>query len=254
MLWERSLAMELYILAASVVSGMLYSWLGLGYANVFLIILFITGTSTSEYISVIALSQVLASLLGAYLRRKLIVNINSSMLGSIIIGISALASFLAALLVGVGLSDNARLITLTLVLILTSILLRAKSIMKTNSRIPDVLAGIVGGAVKGVLGGGITPVIMVFQRMIGVSMDETLFKTFIALSIISLSTSIPYILFYGIGVEELLLAITGAVIGVSIGSTIARRQYSSMRINYSSTAYGLLAALGLLKIITSLLQ
>lgn len=244
--------MELYILFASIISGILYSWLGLGYANVFLMILFIGSTSTSEYVPIIALSQVLASLLGAYLRRRLIVNINSSVTGSIIIGISALASFLAALLIGVVLSDSARLIALTLVLTLTAILLRIKPKVKVNSGVPDIFAGIIGGIVKGILGGGITPVIIVFQRMIGVDVDETLFKTFIALSIISLSTSIPYILFYGIGVKELSLAITGAIVGVSIGNAIARRQYSSTRISYSSIAYGILAVLGILKIIASL--
>ena len=57
----------------------------------------------------------------------------------------------------------------------------------------NIVVGVIVGFLKGVFGSGALPVLIGFQGLMGLSVDGTVFRIFVTVSIVVLASSVPYI-------------------------------------------------------------
>ncbi len=241
------------VLCVASLSAIMFTLLSLGYATVFILTLnFIGVTSLSEYVSIVLLSQIPVSILAARLRRRIVESKRHGTLNALILGVAAISGFTAALSLGIRLGDEARVIALSATSLLAALAMSNRASRTSDTRSSSILTGIVGGIVKGVLGGGVTPVILALQRFAGLSLDDSMYRTFIALALMSIASSIPYMLSYSLDYVVLVSAIIGGLIGVVVGEKIVLVLTSRRREKLSMTAYIILALLGILSFIVKL--
>ena len=97
------------------------------------------------------------------------------------VGVSAAIAFLSALLLGVYVTDSLRLALnacLMLIAAITNYLARETS---RHARLSELVGiGALTGLVKGVLGGSATPVLITSHRLLGLNIDETMFRTLLS--------------------------------------------------------------------------
>ena len=108
------------VFAVSVVVGFLYSWLGLAYAMSFMVSSALMGLNVNSMLPYILLSQAMVSPFAAVIRGRRIVDVRLHFRGSLVIGLSALAAFLAALMLGVRVGGYVRLVFIALLLVVAS--------------------------------------------------------------------------------------------------------------------------------------
>ena len=236
--------LELLLLLGSAVVSFLYAWLGLAYAIALMLILHMLGVQLGVAIPVILASQIIAASLGVALRRDH-PSKRRSVKSSAVIAVAALSAYLSALLVGVSLDDYSRLIGLMLILLVSAAINfmgdRWRREDPPNSTAIDVATGISAGVVKGVFGGGITPMLIATQRLGGLGIDETLFRTLFAHIIMCLTALVPYVLRYGFDLEMFTFIVLGSVVGVLAGYLLLRRVKPSIRVKLASTVMVALA-------------
>ncbi len=243
----------LIILCIAALSAILFTLLSLGYATVFILILSFTGfTNLSEYVSIVLVSQIPVSMLAARLRGKLVSDKRHGTVNALVLGLSAIAGFTAALVLGVRLGDEVRVIALVTTSILAVVAMTSNSKPINDTKSSSIVTGVIGGLVKGVLGGGVTPVILALQRITGIGLDDSMYRTFIALVLMSTASVIPYLLTYNINTVLLAAAIIGGLTGVVVGEKTVTLLTSSRREKYTAIAYGVLAIAGILSLILKL--
>ena len=112
--------MLLVLFAISVIVAFLYSWLGLAYAMSFMVSSALMGLNVNSMLPYILLSQAMVSPFAAVIRGRRIVDVRLHFRGSLVIGLSALAAFLAALMLGVRVGGYVRLVFIALLLVVAS--------------------------------------------------------------------------------------------------------------------------------------
>lgn len=213
------------LLLTSAVSALLYSWLGMAYAMSLMTLLSLTEVSVNEALAAILGSQAVAALMGSYFRRSLVNDVNASVKHSIVIGLSALSSFMAALTLGVRLSEDVRLLSVAVMLLFTAILVRFEVKLGrgfSDNNTGNVFAGVAAGFMKGVLGAGVTPMLISLQRLAGLNFDETMFRTLLAEIVICLAALIPYSIAYGVEPLALITLCVGSALGVVLGRVLLK--------------------------------
>ncbi len=220
---------EVLVFVFSVVVAFLYSWIGLAYAMAFMVLLSFTGLDVNAMLSYILLSQATVSPFAAIFRSRFVVNVGLHFRESVVVGLSALAAFLAALVLGVRVSGFSKLVFVALLLIVSSVInilnRETHGAGKVKSNGLNVLVGVVVGFLKGVFGSGALPVLIGFQRLLGLSVDETVFRIFITVSIIAFASSIPYILNYGFEPAVFLTVLAGSLLGVFLSKFMLETKY-----------------------------
>ena len=112
--------MLLVLFAISVIVAFLYSWLGLAYAMSFMVSSALMGLNVNSMLPYILLSQAMVSPFAAVIRGRRIVDVRLHFRGSLVIGLSALAAFLAALMLGVRVGGYVKLVFIALLLVVAS--------------------------------------------------------------------------------------------------------------------------------------
>ncbi len=243
----------LIILCIAALSATLLTLLSLGYATVFILLLSLIGfTNLSRYVPIILLSQIPVSMLAARLRRRLVLNKKHGTINALVLGLSALAGFTAAITLGIRLGDETRVIALIATSILAAVALTSNAKSVNDTKGSSMVTGVIGGLVKGVLGGGVTPVILALQRITGISLDDSMYRTFIALALMSTASAMPYLLAYNVNAVLLVLAIIGGLIGVVLGEKTVSILPSGKREKCTATAYIVLALIATLSLILRL--
>ncbi|MHC1637269.1 MAG: TSUP family transporter [Candidatus Nezhaarchaeales archaeon] len=211
---------EAIVFIGSLVVSLLYAWLGLAYAVALILILHAIGVEISVVLPVVLASQVIAAFLGSIFRRKS--SANRIIRNPKIIAIAAIAAYTSASSIGIALSDHARLWGLMALLVVAAMLnMTSRESNPASSRRNDlsisIVAGLSSGVIKGVLGGGITPMLIAIQRFGKIDIDETLFRTLFAQTIICLTALIPYALAFGFDFKLFTMVSLGSIAGVALG-------------------------------------
>jgi len=217
------------VFAVSVMVGFLYSWLGLAYAMSFMVSSALMGLDVNSMLPYVLLSQAVVSPFAAVIRGRRVVNVRLHFRESLVIGLSALAAFLAALMLGVRVGGYVKLVFIALLLVVASV---ANMLGDGNSggrrdggNGLNVVVGVVVGFLKGVFGSGALPVLIGFQRLMGLSVDETVFRVFVTVSIVALASSVPYILNYGLEPDVFLSVLSGSLLGVFLSNFALETRY-----------------------------
>ncbi len=217
------------VFATSVMVSFLYSWLGLAYAMSFMVSSAIIGLDVNYMLPYILLSQAIISPFAAIIRGKRVVDVKLHFEESLVIGLSALVAFLAALMLGIRVSGYVKLVFIALLLVVASVINMLKDKgdgrMRNSGYGLNVAAGVVAGFLKGVFGSGALPVLIGFQRLMGLSVDETVFRAFVTVSIVALASSVPYILNYGFEPDVFLSVLSGSLLGVFLSNFALETKY-----------------------------
>jgi len=217
------------VFAVSVMVGFLYSWLGLAYATVFMVSSALMGFNVNSMLPYILLSQAIISPFATVIRGRNVVDVGLHFRGSLVIGLSALVAFLAALMLGIRVSGYVKLVFTALLLVFASIINMLKDEDDGERRNDcyglNVVIGVVAGFLKGVFGSGALPVLIGFQRLMGLSVDETVFRVFLSVSIVALASSVPYILNYGLEPTVFISVLSGSILGVFLSSFALEIKY-----------------------------
>ena len=235
---------EIMVFVGSFVVSLLYVWLGLAYAIALMLVLHCMGFKVSFVMPVVLASQIVAALLGSILRGR------SSVYGGfrspLIIAVAAIAAYASASFLGVALSDDVRLWGIEALLIIAIVLnlsgeKRASSRSRLNDLPISIAAGLSSGVVKGVLGGGITPMLIAIQRLGGVDIDVVLFRTLFAQVIMCMTAFVPYTLAFGFDFKLFALLSLGSLMGVVLGYRLLAPLSKELRVKLVSLVMGLLA-------------
>ena len=184
-------------------------WLGLAYAGVLMLLLYLSGFEISESMPLILFTQLISAILGSGARLDIIIVRRSSIIEVLSIGVASILALLSAQFIGVYLSDDLRVLGVGVLLItagaVNSLTFRERSIEGFGGvYIYPLFSGFTAGFVKGVLGAGITPLLIMFQRVLGRGFDDVVFRVLSSEILVILFAFIPYLLFYGLDLFKLL--------------------------------------------------
>ncbi len=249
---------ELIILLSGVLASIMYVWLGVGYALSVMLVLALVGINVTSLLPEMLLSQFIISLLGSFIRGRLSSNVRASIKNGGIIAISAYASFTSAMFLGIKLRDDVRLLALAGVLMAASVVLimirdKHNNRGNINHFKVSLVTGVVAGVVKGVIGAAVTPVMLIIQKVGGLSIDEGLLRSLLAESVICLTAFIPYAMALSFSLSYFITLLVGSVIGVTLGYTVIARRHSSVKVMASSISMALISGILLIKVLLTTL-
>ena len=203
-------------------AGLLYVWLGLNYAAIIIAAIFCISGNVVSFIPTVLISQALTSILGAKLRSSLIEDTAKNTLKGLAMAISALIAFLSASIVGTILNDNIRVLLIAVIVLLSAFIIAIPTSKNRYEEIHgmELIIGGIGGIVKGILGGGITPLLIALQKVCGIDIDSSIFRTLISEIVLCISAAIPYIVTYSIDFIDFIAIAIPSMIGAVIGLRI----------------------------------
>jgi len=234
------------ILLLSCVICVLYAWFGLCFASSMIMAMYLIGYHNLRHvISAILIAQIAVAMLSSVVRRSIVPKVSASMRSGIIIGIAAIASFVAAYTVGIRLVNTYRLALNGALLMLAALVnLVCSEGTRTDVDLSgSALTGLIAGGVKGALGGGTTGIMIVMQRLRGRGFDDALFRTLVSHAFICSAAALPYAIAFGIDISVLVPMVTGSLGGVCLGWVIQRLMGGNTRRRASSALMGLFSAL-----------
>jgi len=234
------------VVLASCIVCVLYAWFGLCFASSMIMALFLLGYHDVKYVvAPVLLTQLCSAMISSVVKRSIVHRPRTSLKGGAIIGLAALASFMTAYTVGVKLPNEYRLATNGMLLLLAAL---TNLVCREGTRIDadplgSMIVGIVGGGIKGALGGGTTGIMIAIQRLRGVAFDDALFRTVVSHVFICMAAALPYILAYGIDISLLAMMLVGSMIGTVFGAMLQRYTNAVNRRRASSAIMALFSAL-----------
>ncbi len=233
--------------ASSFTIALLYSWLGLAYASSLILVSGLLGLDVNGLVAAILLSQVAAAAAGTLQAgRARGGRVPARSLGeAAVMASAALGGLAAALLVGVRLPGHARVYGNALLLLAAAAtnLARGRGGGGGGGVARYAAAGAATGVVKGVLGGGATPVLIAAQRLLGVGIDEAVFKTLAAEVVICSAVAAPYAASYGLHAWAAACMVPASAAGGVLGGLAGRRMGGRVRRAAASAAMACLALL-----------
>ncbi len=238
------------LVALAVATCIAYAWLGICYASTMMLVASLAGYSLRHCLASILLAQVVTALMTGLVRMNEVKEGSKGSIASsgLIMGFSALASLLAASLIGINLGDAERLRASALILFMTALINLAMPNRKLSAnRGQATLVGFLAGFVKGVLGGGATGVIVASQRLLGVNFDNATHTTLFAHLAMCLAALGPYLAIGGLDIGAFLSLSIGSLIGCAIGLAIPRISSPRQRIIASSAISIAIATLMIFK-------
>ncbi len=218
-----------------------------------MLLLAYSGRGIAEYMPIILSTQLIAAVAGAGFRLPRIRNPRASLGESISIGLASVAAISSAQLVGVYMDDAYRTLYTGGLLVLAAgvnlFSVERDPWPSAGARyLYSVSSGALAGLVKGVLGAGITPLLIILQRIIGKGFEDTVFRVLSSEIIVIVSALIPYALYYGLDPIELAVCGVAAFTGVYI---FRRLDNPSIRGWVSGVSTILMALLGIMLIALS---
>jgi len=242
------------LVALATATCVAYAWLGICYASTMMLVATLAGYSLRHCLASILLAQVATALTTSVARLSEVKRVERVGVASsgVVMGLSALASLLAAALLGTKLSDSTRLLANAAILIVTAAI-NAVTPSTRSSANPKQAAfiGILAGFVKGALGGGSTGVLLAGQRLLGVNFDRATHATLIAHLAMCLAALGPYTATQGIDLHTFTSLTIGSLIGCAIGQAIPRTTNTKQRIAASTATTIAIATLMTLKALTT---
>ena len=227
----------LVVTLGSIAVSILYVWLGIAYASTMMLLLSLLNYDLRYVLGSLLTAQVVTSCFGAYFRRGLVIDSRRGIKYSGIVGVSAAIAFLSALLLGVYVTDSLRLginACLMLLAAITNYLARETS---RHAKLSELISiGALTGLVKGVLGGSATPILIASHRLLGLNIDETMFRTLLSEVPICIAASTPYIVIGGFNTTLFLSITLGSVLGTYLGMYLLSTRSRGMRRKSSSVA------------------
>ncbi len=249
---------EFLIILSGALASIMYVWLGVGYALSVMLIITLLGYSVTKALPEILLTQFVISVLGSYLRGKLSSDLGTSLRNGAVIAISAYASFISALLLGIKLHDVSRLLAIVAILMVASFMLIIRKggtdpVPKVRQFKLSLVTGVLAGVVKGVIGAAVTPVMLVIQRVGGLSIDEGLLRSLLAESAICLTAFVPYVLTLKFSLAMFTYLLIGSLIGALVGYALIGRRGASVKVLASSLAMLVISGILLIKVLLTTL-
>ncbi len=210
----------LALLLGSTIVSILYVWLGTPYASTMMLVFAFMGMDLKRVVGTILVSQIFAAFLGSYLRKKRVSDPELGTVHGLAIGMSATVAFLAAFLLGTSLPNESRLALNASMLAIAGVALLLplrRTSTKIRSLATSIGIGACTGMVKGLLGGSATPMLIATHRLLGLGIDDAMFRTLIAEVPLCLAASVPYVAMYGLPPTILATLFAGCVLGTSLG-------------------------------------
>jgi len=251
--WEEVLFIEtpILIFLFSCIASLGYSWFGIAYALTLIVFLGMLDLDINYLITGVLFSQLSTALFSSFLKKKMRFLGKKDFKSIIILTVSSLIAFLSAYFVGINISSSLRLLLSVYFLffsggvLLITVISTGSNEKKTNDEIVSLIAGFSGGIVKGIVGAGITPIMVGIQSVLGLKFDVIVSRTILSEVGIILATIIPYILKFGVELKITLILIIGGLVGVSIGGYLSQKIHSKKKAFVSSIGMILLALISL---------
>ncbi len=236
----------------SCIASLGYSWFGIAYALTLIVFLGILDIDINYLITGILFSQLFTALFSSFLKKKMRFLDKKDYKSIIILMLSSLLAFLSAYFIGINISSSLRLLLSIYflffsggVLLITAITTRTYE-KKASDEIVSLIAGFSGGIVKGIVGAGITPIMVGIQSVLGLKFDVIVSRTILSEVGIILATIIPYLLRFGVDLRATMILIIGGIVGVSIGGYLNQKLHARRKVFISSFGMILLALVSLI--------
>ena len=227
----------LVVTLGSIAVSILYVWLGIAYASTMMLLLSLLNYDLRYVLGSLLTAQVVTSCFGAYFRRGLVIDSRRGIKYSGIVGVSAAIAFLSALLLGVYVMDSLRLALNACLMLLAAITNYLARETSRHAKLSELISiGALTGLVKGVLGGSATPILIASHRLLGLNIDETMFRTLLSEVPICIAASTPYIAIGGFNITLFLSIMLGSVLGTYLGMHLLRTRSRGTRRKASSVA------------------
>ncbi len=240
-----------YVLAVVILSSftasILYSWFGIAYALTLLAVFKLVLDNVNTLLTAVLFSQLVAAVISSLYRKNRFSHNKKDSYNIYILTITSVLSFATALFLGVKISESYRTYLIGGLLFFSGCLILASLIKKrTNVRSEEMMSliiGFLGGMVKGIVGAGITPILVSLQSISGVSFEKSIHRTIFSEILVLIAVLIPYTIAYGIVLDVTISASVGALLGAFAGYYLSKPLEEKMKGTISALVMILLSIL-----------
>lgn len=209
-MWDN---LTLTLVAA--ISAFLYVWFGVGFGLLALSIIGFAGIPLAKLVGLILFTQAIAAIYGSLLRSA--GGAKAPRGAPLFVGISAATAFTVAGALGVKIADKHRLLAVAVLLLLAAVVRKPKKMASVESVDKLLAIGLFAGAVKALVGGGLTPLFYIAYRLSGHDFDNAIHRTLVSEVAVCFAAAAPYLLTYSLDPLQLLACLTGVAIGGLVG-------------------------------------
>ncbi len=243
------------LLATSLVASLLYSWMGVAFSLTMIVLVTLIGLDANTMMPSILAAQLTSALATSAHRTRSEQRGRRDAHSIALLTLGSLTAFTAAMFLGVGLRSETRVMASGLLLVASGFSLALLSLTKRSCKgnprggeaLISVASGVAGGLVKGVVGAGITPVMIALQSLSCRDFGTIVYRTVFSELAILAATLIPYAASFGLEPEATLTAVSGSLLGSAGGAWLGlgKRKSSTRSMLLSGALMLLLGLLGL---------